>query len=501
MNNNSEKVGIAVSVRDLFWYILCRWRVLIICIAVGAIVLGAYSGYKSVRNGGSLQEQAENIMSGMSAMDLANAQNNATTFIHYLNMYEYYSKYDEKSLFQKLNPSSAMVRTLVYHVKPVGDTIEDPSTIINAYKNGIKNDALAEKVAGEWGISKDDAFYYYDGIVTVSGMDSISENPTDVSNEKNDSRADLESEYSFTVYIYGEDEEFTERMGSIVKENITELASDIAEKNGEHTLTLVSEQNGRSDGTYLYEKQEEKVTQTKFLLASANELAAALDENMLTAVKYLLKEQYDGDYIDVLFPGGLETSGSGFKISKKLAAAGALLGLILAVIIIILKYLAKGVIRNYSDLEYTYGVQVLGTYEEQNAAAKRHKTALDRALWKKRLGHGIRTYEESIDLIASRIELAAENCKFTKVCLAFGEEIKDNESFAKDVMDRLQNKGVTVTAAPNVLRNAAAGKSLSDAQTVAVVCQTDRTKFARIDEMFTMCDSNKITVLGMIVAE
>ena len=502
MYKTSEKTGIAVSVRDIFWYMLCSWRVLLIWLIVGAVVLGAYSGYKSYKASGSagLEEQATAIMAGMSEADMATARNYSSAYVHYLEMYEYYAEYTEKSVFEKLDSSDARVKTLTYLISADDGSDADISGITSAYRTNIINDSFAQDVADAWNISVDEAFYYYDGVVRVGDESSL----LDSNNYANVYVSNLDSaNTALIISIYGENDEFVEKMADVVKKSVEDLKETIENGTAEYTMTLAAEYIGKANDTYIYDRQEEYAKNAMDILNSGSYLSENLTGLMPTVVAYLVSQSYDGPYFSLAFPGvSLEGGKASVSISFIWVIIGAIIGVIAAILVMLIKYLGKAVIRSYSDIEYTYGVSVLGTMADPAAGAKRHKSRLDKWLWTRRMGHRIQTLEDAAALAAAKIALMAQNAGVRNVCIAAGEDVLDADKLTAEIVKQAETDGtVQITAAMDLLKKAEASKAVKESQAVVLLEQIDRTKFSHMDETLILLGNGDIKVLGAIVAE
>lgn len=489
MGKTSERTSVTVSIRDILLYLCSRWRVLLIGLLIGAVLGGAYSGYKSLKSAPSAYsaKEAEAAFEKLSETEQAIVQNNVTTLIHYLNQFDYYSAYDEKALFQKLNPESARVCVLTYFIDSL-DEKTDSNTMIRLYESSLINDRFMDDVADTFGISRDDVFYYYDGIVRI-GDDS-----TTTTNQA----GNLGSS-ALVIRVYGENDEFVKKMTKIVKDSVDRIGE--LQKKGLYSVNLINETIRQNTGTFIYDRQEMIVTSRKTVLKNINDLKGSLDGDVLDAVEQMLREQYDGKYADIVFPEMVEevSGGSSFHISKKWVVVGAAGLFIIALIVILIKYLLKGVIRCYDDIEYTYGIQVLGTYDDPKTASKEHKFVLDKWLKSLRIRRKSQDRESSVALIAKKLQLLARNHDIKNICVAIGPDVDTDETFISDVIKKTE--GINVTAAYNILRNADAINMMLEADGVVLLEQMDKSRFASIDQERVMCSGNNIRILGAIVAE
>ena len=491
MGKSSERTNITVSIKDMLLYLCSRWRVLIIWLIIGAVLGGAYSGYKSLKSGNAAKSAS--VYENMSETDKKSAQINTTTFIHYMNQFDFYSAYSENSLFQKLNPETAKVGVLTYFIES-SDESALLDNIVRTYAANVTDDAFAADVAEAFGIPKEEAFYYYDGIVRVGDTVTIktteNKTTTEVTGLINP---------PLIIRVYGADDEFVLKMMEAVKASVERLNESVTKSAGIHNVELISETVKKNDDTYIFDRQEAYVVNMREVTESSELLKEELDNDMLAAVEYLISEQYEGEYIDYVFPGSSEESGGSFHISKKWVIIGAIGLLILAALVIIIKYLAKGVVRCYDDIEYTYGIQVLGTYDDPKTASRAHKLGLDKWLKSLRIKRKSQDRDSSAALIARKLQLLAKNHGVQNVCVAIGPDVDTDESFMNDVIERAE--GINVTVAPNILRNADAINKVLEADGVVLLEQMDKSRFSSIDEERVMCAGNNIRILGAIVAE
>ena len=159
----------------------------------------------------------------------------------------------------------------------------------------------------------------------------------------------------------------------------------------------------------------------------------------------------------------------------------------------------KGVVRCYDDIEYTYGIQVLGTYDDPKTAEKEHKLGLDKWLKSLRIKRKSQGREESAGLLAMKLQLVAKNNEVNDICVAIGPDVDTDIEFVEEVASRVE--GANITVASNILRNADAIKKVLDADGVVLLEQKDKSRFSSIDEERVMCAGNNIPLLGVIVAE
>lgn len=196
---------------------------------------------------------------------------------------------------------------------------------------------------------------------------------------------------------------------------------------------------------------------------------------------------------------------SGRRINKKYLVVGAFGGLVLAALIILIKYIASGCIRSREEAEETLQLSVVGSFDGSNRFYDKRKTALDR--WLRRLKHRNKkkpSYEETVDVIAARIRIAAEKEGMKSFCIAVDpgvvlESVKPEE-FLEDIKKKA-GSDLSITVESNILKNADSLQSAAEADGVLLVIQTESSRFMDVQYERMLCEGYQSPVIGTILVE
>ncbi len=200
-----------------------------------------------------------------------------------------------------------------------------------------------------------------------------------------------------------------------------------------------------------------------------------------------------------------EEAATGRHISKKYIVVGALLGLILAAIVIIIKYIATATIKTTSETEENLGLQVLGRFDGSNKFYDKRKTALDR--WLRRVKQKNKqklSYDESIEMVSAKIQIAAKKQEFKKVCFAVDSNVELRKVKNQGLLDDLTAKIGTepeIVVLNNILGRSDALHDMAGADAVALVLQIENTRFTDAQYERMLCEGYGVPVLGAIVVE
>ena len=200
-----------------------------------------------------------------------------------------------------------------------------------------------------------------------------------------------------------------------------------------------------------------------------------------------------------------EEASSGRHISKKYIVVGALLGLILAAIVIIIKYIATATVKTADEVEENLNLQILGRFDGSNKFYDKRKTALDR--WLRRVKQKNKrklSYDESVEMVSAKVQIAANKQDLKKVCIAVDSNVELEKVQNKDFLDAIVAKiGRTpeILVLNNILGRSDALHDMAGADGVILVLQTENSRFNDIQSERTLCEGYGLNVLGAVVVE
>ena len=200
-----------------------------------------------------------------------------------------------------------------------------------------------------------------------------------------------------------------------------------------------------------------------------------------------------------------QEAAGGRHSSKKYVVVGALLGLILAAIVIIIKYIATATLKTAGETEENLSLQILGRFDGSNKFYDKRRTALDRWLRKvKQKNKQKLSYEESVEMVSAKIQIAAKKQNLQKVCIAVDSNVELEKVQKKEFLDEIIAKtGGTpeVIVLNNILGRSDALHDMAGADAVVLVLQVENSRFADAQYERKLCENYGLHVLGTIVVE
>ncbi len=478
---NSNKFGeIGISIRDLFFFCLSRWRVLIIWFIIGAILGAGFGIYKNKKEASGIYQDETTLLSGLSEEQIANSKAAAASLIYYVNLYENQVDYIQNSVFQKLNPYAINTVELKYQVKLNDEksTPEKNTAMVQAYISSIFGEKIEEALSNEFP-NEEKLFLYYDRTVVV-----------DIA---------LQDQGIFTVSIYNDDKENLAKVSNAVKKVIEQSKAEVDNKFGSTTISLIGEVNMVKSDEGMYVAQQDNISSLNEIKDNIEEINKNLTPRELAYVEYLVFHNCESSFIDIAIDTSAPPSSKRLIISKKWILLGAMGMLILALLCIIVKYVVSGKLRNSIDLEEEVGIQLISTFDDETSEKKSHQTKLDKVIRAKRIGRQNRSRDADIDLTATKLAMAAERMGFKKICIAVGTDVEADTSFIEAVIKACDKAEIVV--ARDIAKNAEAIRTMSDVDGLVLLEQMDKSKYSHIASEFQLCESYGVNVIGAIVVE
>ena len=200
-----------------------------------------------------------------------------------------------------------------------------------------------------------------------------------------------------------------------------------------------------------------------------------------------------------------ESKASGRHFSPKYLLIGAILGLILAAIIIIIKYIATSTIKTAQEAEENLNLQILARTPGSSKFYDKRKTGLDR--WLRRVKQKNKqklSEEENEELVAAKLRIAAEKQDLKQVCFVIDSNVDLERMQCRDFFTEIASKTGEAPKAvvlDNILGSPGALKKMAENDGAVIVFQTETTRFNDVQYERILCEGSGVVVLGTVIIE
>ena len=472
------------EITDLLWEVVRRWRLILVCTLIGAVILAGYQLVKDMKAAKATPEQVqveqertiEEMEQALGTQDL----DEVLGAVAMRKQLDEKSTYSKESALMQINPYAENVVYLQYYA--IGDLIElDYASI---FKQHITSSVYASELID---VETGGRTVYMMSDGDYASMDS------NVDNNKN----------SFVVRVRGLSEEECMETAELIKADLKDYVQKLGTNISGISLTLIEENAVVIVDEELVYMQNQTATMIKQLNNNLDSLKSNMTGDQLALyVQYTdLMEQEAADSNENVEADNEVNSEAEITTSTEVSVhlsitklvIGAIIGLILAILWILLSFLVSAKLRSETEIKTLYRVNVLGSIRSGK------KNGIDRQIMKWRYHRsGTLTLEQEVDLISANIKIACGNDN-TDVYLTGS----DMESMPKEILEKLvatcKEKGVSVVIGKEISYHADALEKMAEVGRVLFVEQIRNSYCDEIYKEVIICMEHEIPVMGMIV--
>ena len=453
------KTEIYISVKDLIKECIRKIWIIIVAMVVFGILLAGFRYVKDKKNiaNTTVAESTEKVDVEKIVDDLeSDDYNQVMTYVDLTNYRDQNRLYTADAKLMKINPYKVDTVLLQYYVNA-----EDENTrkdMAAAYLSYISGGSLAADVVEnndlEDSSSDIQELIQCDATGLTTGTSFYTENTNTIN-----------------MYVYGVDEQDAKDIASYVKESMDAYSRKLSAV-APHTLTLFEEQYSVTCATKLVSLKNDRFGNLITYNDRTTSYEGLLSDKQKESAQKIVSAQKENDELE----DSDETGKTAKKdetpkasISKKYLVVGAFLGLVLAVVIIVLRYMFDPTIKTSKDLQMFYGTNFIGDVAQADGAL----------------------------LAASKIINMCNNRQIKKVLIA-GKMATENEAAIKEVVDAVEKKGIVADIIGDILTDADAVQTLEAKSNVVLVEAVRKSKYEDFNQEKALCESLDAQLLGYI---
>ena len=453
------KTEIYISVKDLIKECIRKIWIIIVAMVVFGILLAGFRYAKDKKNiaNTTVAESTEKVDVEKIVDDLERDDyNQVMTYVDLTNYRDQNRLYTADAKLMKINPYKVDTVLLQYYVNA-----EDENTrkdMAAAYLSYISGGSLAADVVEnndlEDSSSDIQELIQCDATGLTTGTAFYTENTNTIN-----------------MYVYGVDEQDAKDIASYVKESMDAYSQKLSAV-APHTLTLFEEQYSVTCATKLVSLKNDRFGNLMTYNDRTTSYEGLLSDKQKESAQKIVSAQKENDELEDSTATGKtakKDEAPKASISKKYLVVGAFLGLVLAVVIIVLRYMFDPTIKTSKDLQMFYGTNFIGDVAQADGAL----------------------------LAASKIINMCSNRQIKKVLIA-GKMATENEAAIKEVVDAVEKKGIVADIIGDILTDADAVQTLEAKSNVVLVEAVRKSKYEDFNQEKALCESLDAQLLGYI---
>lgn len=473
-----------ISLIDLLFEILLKWRKIIVATVIGGILLGGYSYLQSTKTANVQNNQGDNTAS--KNVTLEEVENKLThtqrSNVRAVLGYEEYSEYFENSILMQIDANNVPTVELIFCIKTTDSKVKN--IVVETYTQLISTGMT------EWLIQKGESA---DEAAKVRELITVE-------NEGRNYKIVYETGDSGSVYVsvVHKDEEKCKALASHVKDFVEAQKSTVNKAYGEHEVTLVSE-------TYATVVDSDLLTKQRTILINATSGNTSADK-LMQAFTPQEKQYYDmlkGNINSEVAEGtaAVPVVVVSPSISIKYVILGMVLFAFVYVFYVFMAYIFNNKLRANDDIAELYEIPQLGIISKTNKK-KKFLGFIDAWIIALRDRNKRKfTEEEAKEIVAVAIKMAVKKSDSKDVCLIGCDVKKQIEDICGSIKVLLEKEGIKVSVLDNVLYNAEEMEKLSDAGNAVIIEKTGATMYDEVAKELELLKRYNINILGGVLVD
>lgn len=476
-----------IDLVDLIADILSHWRGVLVCMLIGALLMGGISYLKSYQR--AEQVQVEETMPEERAQEVEELLKDSEKMAVYAviddeQKYAWYQQYIENSVLMQADPYKIPKIEMLFKIQM--DDMGQSYMLRSVYEDLVNGVGMFQWVEEQTGISAASAVE----LISAQGKSNIlvlnGVQETELGND------------FLKVVILHSDEAECEKLAQAVKDYMEQQHELLTQELGTHEVVLLSKSAGVVMDTGIRDRQMSYSNMKITLLTNCARAKEAFTEEQ--QIYYDLLKGGDG----ILEDGEdaateTETVAGRTSISVKYVIVGAVLFAFVYVGIFFVMYILNGKLRAADELQKLYHIAQLGLIVKDGG---KKKFFIDRwiAALRNRNRRGF-TREQSLELAATAVKISAGKHELNTIYL-MGCNLKAGaEAVCQKLKEMLEQENISVTILDNVLYDAEAMEKLEGAKGVVLVEKAASTMYDEVTCELEVVSRQGIKVLGGIVVE
>lgn len=487
-----------ISLVDIVAKILMGWRMIIIWMLVGGILMGTLSyarSYQTQKTQLAAQEQLLQVDEEDLRKRLTEAQfYDVYTVLEYERFSEQQELYLQESVKMHIDPFNVPRAELTFRVN--AEDLETAYQIEKIYEDVI----LA-------GLSKQLVEEEQEEISAAAISELI-----ELASDGEDVAMIARARDSFSIIVYHVSEEqcldLAERVAEYVKEQYSRLKKEL----GNHEIQLISQEFTYAVDKTLLSRQQGVINDIIKWRTNSAKLKGDFKEAEWQYYNYIKEYGEQADSMDSQMEEGAQAMGSESRgsevvmtIHPSVDLKWVLLGMILFALLyafyVFVKCIFNDKIQASDDVTTIYGVNRLGLISSADKK-KRIMAFADnwiRGLFEKNKRRF--SAEKSIELTATAVKIAARKAGLREVCCVGCNLRSDALAIADIISGTLKRDNISMETVSDLLYDQEAMERVMSAKAVFLLEKAGETLYEEIDKELKFLQGQDISVFGIIVME
>lgn len=488
-----------IRIKDLIGYILKRWRLLLICMIIFAILLNGYSCLKSyqaiseAKNQDREEVDFSQYENKLSEKEILEVENAVESYRMYEQSYEDYKEYNITSIKMQLNANAVSTQKMIYQIT---SNQKDVVNISDALVEVIPSDEICKNILDEtqWDI---DVSYVKELInVTNTHMDTFAvsdQNVTDIVQNN----VEEDTPVLITITILADSQDNCEVIRNLMEKEVNTAVASLQEQFGQFNVEKISDIYGVEANKDLLREQQSSINEMNNSNNSMHTLENNLTDDQKSYFSALVNEQASEEESNI---SQTEIPNMQY-INVKYIIVGAALGIILCCFYAICRFFLD---RHLLSPNYVFDdlkSEVLLVYSGTQGAKKKNNL-IDK--WLEKIFHedvGLYTGNEKLHMLCAEIQIAEEKNSLNKIHISSSIENEKIKDFISEFSECLEKKNLEFSTGASIVSDTDSLEKFAVADGVIFVEQMNKSLVSEMNQELNLCNKYSVKNLGFILID
>lgn len=481
-----------IYIKDMLFYILKKWRFILIWMIIFAVAANGFSALKSYKSVAeshqeqkSKKDELENIKAELSKDDAKEVEETYKIYLKYKSSMDSILEYYNNSIKMNMDSNNVPTISMQYQINK-NEKIND---VIMAFSDVITSKEVCEKIKEDTNLDCD--LQYISELIEVKRANPEKEYTDGEQILIQDDISDI-----MCIRVIAPTQEMCETIANVVEKEIQSGLQTVQDKLGNFNLIQINKNYSEKVDDDLFTKQQEYASKLNSIQISINNLNSPLESNQENYYKALINQNNDEQNSDEQETQVVETAQIRY-FNIKYIIAGLMLGLICAVVWYLLRYIFNQCLLEAWEMEDYYGVRVLELFDDPFVNNKnRFFEKIIHHVFKTR--HSINE-ERKIQMVCAYIQIAIEKYNMTHVHLTSAWDTEAIKLIKDKIVQNMDCDSIKITMGDSVISDSNSLKEMVNSDGVVLIEQVRKSDFKDIGKEINVCKDYKKTIIGAVV--
>lgn len=491
--------GRTISLKELLEYVLLRWRLLIICVIIFAVVANGCSYLKSYNDSLQTRREEENpdlsqYENELKDSEIQEVQDAVDDYISYGETYEKYKEYMDNSIKMQLDANAVPTTKIIYQITGNSELKNISDTFVEMFPNDDVFKQINEKT--NWDVNSS----YINELISVTNSDmaTISLGEQSTSNVLENNSQENEP-ILLSIRIISDSQENCEVMETVVETELETITAELQRQFGKFSIQKVGEAYSEETNKELLSDQQSCINEMNTVSNVIKNIETALSEQQQAYFLALLNS--DNENSTTVMESGQEEVSTISYINIKYIILGAIVGIFVFAFYTMCKFLFNRHLMSLNFIKIDLHSPLLEVFaiDEQNKKIGKHLDKWIRNFFVQR--NETFSKEERLQMLCTNIKVFMRKKNIEEIYLTGSISTTEISQFLQELKVYLDKSKITFVTGNSILYDANSLEMFTEKKGVVFIEQIGKSLNDEIHKELQYCNEYSVENIGIVVLE